>query len=696
MAPAQRDDEARVGGTVQYRIDLSSGPGVLLVKTQTTGIGQSLQRALDLHERGRLDEADKHYLAVLAAQPDHADALHFLGLLRLQQRRFDDAFGLIAQSLRLRPGMADAWCNQGTVLQALGRFEEAIGSYDRAMALQPAYTDAMFNRANALRALGRYADALISYDAVLASRPDFAPALANRGNVLQEMDRAEAALACYDRVLAIRPGSAEAFYNRGQALRSLGRFAEAVKAFEHARAVDPGFRYLLGDLAHTRAQICDWRDYDVLGRSVSDGVAAGRPVSLPFVFTVRSDDPAAQLRCAQAFVRDQHPAAPEPLWRGEVYRHDRIRVAYLSADFHDHATAYLMAGLFELHDRSRFEISAMSFGPDRASNMRSRLVAAFDRFIDVRERSDASAAKLLRELEIDIVVDLKGHTDRARQGILAYRPAPIQVNYLGYPGTTGAPYIDYILADRFVIPETDCRHYSEKVAYLPDCYQVNDSRDWGAREVVVRSESGLPDDAFVFCCFNNSYKITPRIFDIWMRLLQRTDGSVLWLLSGEASVSDNLRSEARRRKVDPRRLVFAERASLDRHLARHKLANVFLDTVPCNAHTTASDALRAGLPVVTCAGTTFAGRVAGSLLRTAGLPQLVASSLDEYEALALRLATQPGELQELAAELRAKVARSPLFGTARSCRHLESAYTSMWHRLQSGLEPIGFAVEPIA
>ena len=367
-----------------------------------------------------------------------------------------------------------------------------------------------------------------------------------------------------------------------------------------------------------------------------------------------SGSAAAQLACARTFVADRFPAAATPLWRGERYRHDRIRVAYLSADFHEHATAHLIAGLFEMHDAARFELTAVSFGPETGDPMRERLRRAFPHFVDVRDRSDRDVAAMLRESEIDIAVDLKGFTANSRTGILALRPAPVQVNYLGYPGTMGAPYIDYIIADRHVIPPDHDIHYTEKVVRLPDAYQVNDATRRIAEPAPTRAEAGLPEAGFVFCCFNSNYKITPEIFAVWMRLLERVPGSVLWLLEGNPLASENLRAEAKRRGVAPDRLIFAPTLPADLHLARHRLADLFLDTRPVNAHTTASDALWAGLPLVTCVDDAFAGRVAASLLHAVGLPELVARDLEQYEAIALRVATT----SSLRSELRARLAQN--------------------------------------
>jgi len=442
-------------------------------------------------------------------------------------------------------------------------------------------------------------------------------------------------------------------------------------------------------------QLCDWRGLDDQSRRLLSRVRSGALIPLPFTIVMVPSTPADQLQAAKLAGQDRYPSAREPLWRGEKYRHDRIRLAYLSADFHDHATAWLMAGLFELHDRSRFETTALSYGPSVESEMRQRLQRSFDRFIDVREQPDQEVAVLIRRLEIDIAIDLKGFTQSARTNILALRPAPIQVSYMGYPGTMGADYIDYILADHFVIPDDHRQWYSEKVVYLPDSYQTNDSRRRIADRAPTRDEAHLPQAGFVFCSFNAAYKITPEFFTIWIRLLGAIEGSVLWLVEEGAATTDNLRREAAERGISAERLVFAPKVGNEAHLARHRLADLFLDTLPYNAHTTASDALWAGLPVLTCLGSTFAGRVAASLLTAVGLPELITTSLDEYEALALRLAREP----ELLSSFRSRLAKNrltyPLFDTERHARHVEAAFTRMWEIHARGEAPRSFSVDAI-
>ena len=676
----------------------------------------NFQEAVRRHQLGDVARAATLYRKVLARAPAHADALQLLGLLEAQDGKLASAADLLARSVKIQPGNAATWINFGNVLLGLQQPTQALAAYDRAIAIQQPGYAAYLNRGNALRDLGRPEEALASYDEALRLEPDSADAFCNRGNALRDLGRPADAVDCYDRALALNSAHADALCNRGAALKDLGRLEEAGRDCERALALRPdhavalnnladvlsalgrhadaaavfdrlsemfpGFDYAPGYALHSRLRACDWGGHEAAVKRLVAGVRRRQRVAVPFSFLAVSDSASDQLCCAQVHVAHKFPAAPPP-WSGPRYGHERIRLAYLSADFHDHATARLTAGLFEQHDRSRFEVIGISYGLQRQDAMRARLERAFDRFVDVSSTVDREVAGLLREAEIDIAIDLKGYTQDARPGILAARAAPSQVSYLGFPGTLGAPFVDYLIADRHLIREGEAAHYAEKLVYLPDSYQANDAAREIAPTVQDRTAAGLPPRGFVFCCFNASYKIVPAMFDVWMRLLRDLDGSVLWLFEDNADAVRNLRREAARRGVAAERLVFAPRAAPSEHLARHALADLFLDTLPYGAHTTASDALWAGLPVLTCTGTTFAGRVATSLLHAIGMPELIAADLALYEAKARALAGNPTEL----AALREKLARNrlthPLFDTARFARNLEAAYVSIWEQEQA-------------
>ena len=532
------------------------------------------------------------------------------------------------------------------------------------------------------------AEALIAEALKLA--PQSADLWSNRGTLQVALGQREAALASFSRALQLNPNFLGAVVNRANILFELQRYAEAIPDYEMVLRANPDVPYALGNLAFCKLQCCDWRDFDRWRERVRAQLKEGKRAIPPVLSLALLDSPAEQLRAAEIVTRDKLPPVPA-LYRGERYRHDKIRLAYVSADFHAHATAVLAAGLFERHDKARFETIAISLGRDDASPMRGRLQHAFDRFIDVRGKSDTDIARLVRSLEVDIAVDLKGYTSEAKPALFSHRPAPIQVNYLGFPGTMGAAFMDYVIADAVIVPDEHKPFYSEKTVWLPNSYQPND-RTRQVAPAVHRARAGLPDGAFMFCCFNNSYKIQPAVFDIWMRLLKAIPGSVLWLLEDNPAATRHLKREATARGIDPERLIFAARCDLPEHLARHALADLCLDTLPYNAHTTASDALWMGVPVVTCLGTTFAGRVAASLLHAIGLPELVTESLDAYEALALRLARDPAALAAIGSKLKQNRETMPLFDAERFTRSLESAYLTMHNRHQRGLPPAGFAV----
>jgi protein O-GlcNAc transferase len=540
--------------------------------------------------------------------------------------------------------------------------------------------------------LRRPAEALASLEQALTLREDHSDAHYNRGIALRALGEPAAAVASFDKALALRPDHADAHYNRGIALRDLKRLDAAIAGFDRALALNGDHRYAFCAMADAALAACDWSRTAVLAAELENHVVQQRSFIAPFTLLEYGSAPSLHLQCARTAAADKLPAVPLPSG-GSVQPRQRLRIAYLSADFYRHATAFLMAELFELHDRSRFEIIGISFGADDGSDMRARLTKAFDQFHDVRSWSDREVAQLLRDLDVAIAVDLKGHTQDARLGILAHRGAPIQVSYLGYPGTTGADFIDYVIADKTVLPFDEQPFYTEKIVHLPDCYQVNDSKRPIAPREPTRLDAGLPEHGFVFCCFNNSYKIAPPVFEIWMRLLRDIDGSVLWLLHDNEAARQNLMREAAVRAVDPERLVFAGRLELAEHLARHRLADLFLDTLPYNAHTSASDALWAGLPLLTCCGASFAGRVATSLLRAAGLADLATRDLGEYEALALRLARDPRELRAVRDRLAANRSTCALFDTDRFRGRIEAAYRMMWDLRSRGESPRSFSVE---
>ena len=639
---------------------------------------------------GRWREAEDAYRRILDLHRSDTNARHMMAVMQLRQGRAGEAITLLALLCVEVPQDADIRTHHGLAQQGLGRHEAALADFDQALALNPAAALALLYKGDLLLELGRAEDGLANYDRLVRIAPRFDEAWFRRGLALWALGRAEDALASYRACFQRNPSRFGAAFNCGTALLKLERYDEAFAAFEQARALAPDHPYLLGGAAGAVLGGCDLERWPDTQQRLIEAVRQGRAVVPPLTFMPFCDDEALRRACSAAFVADRLPQKPAPLWTGEQYDHQPLRIAYLSADFHQHATAELIAGLIESHDRSRFHITAVSFSKDDDSEVRSRLVRAFDDFHDVRGVSDREAAEWLRANEFDIAVDLKGHTEGARPGILAHRPCPVQVNWLGYPGTVGADFLDYIIGDPIVLPFDRQPWYSERIVHLPRCYQCNDHRRI-ADEPVTRAEEGLPPTGFVFCCFNAAWKITPAIFDIWMRLLSAVEGSVLWLLDDNDTARRNLRQAAAKRGVDPDRLVFAARAQPAMHLARHRLADLFLDTLPYNAHTTASDALWTGLPLVTCTGRAFDGRVATSLLRDVELGELITVTLEDYETLALAVAQGPERLAAIRARLAENISSSPLFDIAGFCVGIETVYQRMVDRARAGQAPEGLS-----
>jgi protein O-GlcNAc transferase len=685
-----------------------------------------LQQAIAAHQAGNSAEAERFYKRALRAAPEQFDALHLLGVLKAERGLHEEADRLLKKALQVNPGAVEALNNRANVLWRLKRFEEALASCEAALALRPGFAEALNNRGNILHDLGRPEDALASYNRALALRSDYVIALANRSGALRDLHRFEEALQSCDRALAIKPGLSTALINRAAVLVDMRRYDEARASLEQALKVDPGNAKAYTQLGNTlyatrsfdraiasyrrafeldplqgaarslyvlaKRQICDWASASRDEAELKEALGSGANSVLPLVVISTIDEPAIQLNAARRYVADLRLDRISCLAPHAHAGRDKIRVAYLSADFRDHTMSVSTAQLFELRDRNRFETYAVSFGTDDRSDMRKRMERAFDAFLDVRSISDLDVARQMRALEIDIAVDLSGFTDGCRPAILAHRAAPIQVNYLGYGGTMGAEFIDYVIVDPILVPADQQAFFAEKLVHLPECYFPSDTTRQIQEPGAPRSAYGLPERGLIFACFNNIYKITPPIFDVWMRLLRVFPDAMLWVRSDGPSALENLRREAGMRGVAPDRVIAAGRCSLSEHLARFQLADLFLDTLPYTAHSTAVDALWAGLPVLTCAGRSYAARSAASLLNAIGLPELVTGTIDEYEAAALNLAGNPELLTGLRNRLARNRSSSPLFDMPRLCRHIEGAFQEMYARWQRGEPARSFAV----
>jgi predicted O-linked N-acetylglucosamine transferase (SPINDLY family) len=647
-----------------------------------------------LERLGRKEEALASYERALDLDPKDSLTHYNRGSVLKDLKRFDEALASYESAIALNGNYAEAYVNRGNVLRELRRWDAAIGSFERAIALNPSIAHAFQGRGVCFQTLKRFEPALADYNKAIALKPDLGTAYLHRGNLYAELDRHFEAAADYRKATELEPDSAT-YQSLAASLVRISRFDDAIASLGKAAAIDPHLKYLPGTTLATKMQACVWDGFDDDLEQIVEGVRDRRPVCNPMTLAYLIDSSALLRSATEVWVEDQiegtcdedrrriaekSPAHPRPT------KSSKIRIGYFSGDFRAHPVAYLTAGLFERHDRANFELTAFAFGPESSDPIRARLVEGFDRFIDVRHKSDLEVTRLARDLDIDIAVDLNGHTAHCRSRIFALRAAPVQINFLGYPGTMGADFMDYLIADGTVVPRAQQAHYMEKIAYLPGSFLPFDSGYAIADRMFTREELGLPSGALVFCCFNNNYKILPDVFDRWMRILSRTENSVLWLAQADGKVAANLRQQASRRGIDGQRLVFAQRMqSVHEHLARIRVADLFLDTFPYNAHATALDALWAGVPLLTLPGESFASRVASSLLSTAGLRELIARSPEQYEETAVELAANPVRLGHLRTKLASRDA--PIFDTERYTRNLEAVYRAMYERHHAGLPP---------
>ena len=679
-----------------------------------------LQQAIQAFQDGNFDGADSMLKRVLQVDPKNLLALNALGLIKASQSNYREAADYLVRAARIAPNDAliqynlakalsdsgqdkdalahhkkavalapnnpEAWLNYGITAFNLGRYEDAFVWYGDALSLKPDYPEALLNKGTTLRELKRYEEAIAFAEQALSINPNLAEAWSNKGLTLHELKRFDEAITHYDKALSLKPDYHEAWSNKGVALNELKKHSESAKCFQKALEFNAEDSYLLGQAHHQMMLGCNWADYEKNINEIFHLVNEGRKGAEPFGFQGIASSEELLKKCAEIYSNDNFPPLGD-LSKFSQYKHSKIRIGYLCGEFRNQATSILMTRVWELHDKSKFEIFAFDNGWDDGSEYRHRIVGAFSNVFDISRLSDLDAAKLIQLNEIDILVNLNGFFGLGRQRIFSYKPAPIQVNYLGFPGTMGIKYMDYIIADKVVIPEESKIYYAEKLVYLPNSYQANDDMRKIADRKFSKVELGLPKDAFVFACFNNNYKITPTIFDSWMRILSHVEGSVLWLLADNPTTKDNLIKEALARGIDSSRLVFAERLPISEHLARHDLADLFLDTLPYNAHTTCSDALWAGLPVLTLMGHTFPGRVSSSLLSAIGLSELVTHTQEEYEALAIELALDSKKLADIQLKLARNRLTTPLFDTPLFTKNLETAYIKMVERYQADLEP---------
>jgi protein O-GlcNAc transferase len=645
-----------------------------------------VQKAIQSFQANQYQIAQPLLEKILDSYPQHSRANEFLGYIKGNLGDSSSSHKLLRIACEDPNCSPQALYYLGSSFLSLDCPDDAIQFLSGALKKAGPFFEGLHDLAMAQAMIKKNKEAIENFKLAATINPQSSEVFYNLGKVYDSMKNYQEAIRNYDSCIKIFPDFAQAHFNKASALSDLGAHEEAVTEYRCAQKLMPDMELLSGNLIHAQMKICDWHNLKAnINKLFSRQNDRDHLASDPFAMLSISNSEALNFQTASGFAKKKFPnrgLGIEPSKKKE-----KIVLGYFSANFHNHAVAFLISEIFEKHDRDKFHLIAFSFGPDRCDEMRMRIRDAFDSFIDVRGTSDADVASLSRSLEVDIAIDLMGYTQDGRSAIFSHRAAPIQINYLGYPGTMGINYIDYVIADPTVIPESNRKFYAEKIIYLPNCYQANDRKRAISERVYTRKEMGLPDAGLVFCCFNQSYKITPDIFDDWAKILDTIDGSVLWLLEDSITAVKNLKQEAADRGISPNRLVFAKRMPLKDHLARMRLADLFLDTLPYNAHTTASDALWAGLPVITCIGETFPGRVAASLLTSIGLTELITHSREEYVDLAVKLAKCPEKIYSLKNKLSINRLTTPLFDSTLFTKNMEDAFLKAYDRFRNELAP---------
>ena len=650
-------------------------------------IHSNLVRAFDLLKKNDFVNAKLIYENILAVDKKNFDALFFLAVILINFKNYKKARDLLEQVVLIKPNSADAYNNIGICLEKLNDLDGAIKNYILAINNRPNFAEAHNNIGVVFQKLRNFDQAILQYKKAISYKNLYLDPYINLANIFKETKQFEDAIKNYDLAINLNPNFADAYFNTATVLQDINNFEKAVLYFEKALLLNKEIPFCKGFLLHAKMLCCNWSGLNELYKEIYNDVEKNRYSATPFGYQAICDDESNLQKCAQLYSSKHFPEIKNNFFTKKISKNKKIKIGYLCGEFREHAVSVLMTEVWEKHNKKNFEIIAFDSGWDDKSLRRSRIIAAFDKFINISKMSDFDVAKLIYKEKIDILINLNGFSgSTGRTIVFSYRPAPIQINYLGFPGTIGSKYIDYLLCDQTVVPSQSKKFYNEKIIYLPDSYQANDTKRKISEKKFLREELSLPKESFVFCCFNNNFKITPNMFDVWAILLKKIDNSVLWLLEGNSQATKNLKKEAKIRNIDASRLIFAKRMKLEDHLARHKNADLFLDTLPYNAHTTASDSLWAGLPVLTCLGKAFPGRVAASLLRSLDLPELITYSEYEYVAKAEELAINPEKLRFIKNKLDTNKFSQPLFNTELFCRSLETAFKIIFEKHSLGLE----------
>jgi predicted O-linked N-acetylglucosamine transferase (SPINDLY family) len=642
--------------------------------------------ALSYEKKGKILKSLAANQKAKEINPQDADVHNNLGNVFEKLEKFEEAQNSYGQAILLKQNYTEAYYNLANLLNKLGRFDEAEKNYNQAIKFKPNFAEAFNNLANMLKELHRFDEAKKNYNQAIKFKPNFAEAFNNLANVLKDQGRFDEAEKNYNQAIKFKPNFAEAFNNLANVLKDQGRFDESLVNFKESLKIKPELVNAETEILFIEASIGDHSNFKNLDKKSSRLGISTKSVE-PFPGLSWVDNPSQQLQRSINYAAEKFKKDPINLSIQPKVPPKRIKIAYISGDFYNFPTMHLLAGVLENHNRKSFEIYAFSYASRQNDEMRERIKLGVDHFINVNDLSSIEIAKLIQSNNIDISIDLNGYTKKSRSEIFQYRMSPIQINYLGYPSTMGVHFMDYIIADPVTIPDENRNFYSEKIIYMPHTYQANDNKRKIAKTNSKRADFNLPDKGFVFCCFNQIYKISPKEFNIWMRILRNVNNSVLWLIKSNKLVEQNFSKEAKRQGIDPSRIVFAEKLSHSEHLARHKHADLFIDTFNYNAHTTASDALWCGLPIVTKQGKQFSARVASSLLTACGLPELITKNEQEYEELIYELATNPKSLKTISLKLSENKKNKPLFNTKQYTNNFENGLQKAYDLYFNGERP---------
>ena len=644
------------------------------------------KEAMNFHKNGELKKANDLCLEVLKKEPNNFDILHLLGVIAFKNKNYKISYDFLNKAVKINPDNAESHNNLGIVFKKLNKFDDALKSWNQSIKIKPDFIQAYNNRGLILSELNQLDSALENYSKMITIYPNLAEAYNNRGNILNKLNRLDEAISNYSKAIFINPNFAEAYYNRGVIQKDLNLYEDAHESYKEALKLKPNLDFLLGSLIFIKLNLCEWKSFDENLKKLEEDIFEGNKSLTPFSSLLFYNSSSLQKKVAEVYLKAKYVSKSILKYSNKIQKNKKIRIGYYSADFREHVMSDLLIHLFEEHDKSKFELIGFSFIPGKPDQMHTRIKKAFNQFFDVSLKTDKEIAQLSSDQKIDVAVDLMGFTTHNRIGIFTEPCAPIKVNFLGYPGTLGANH-NYIIADKILIPKKNQNDYWEKIVYLPDSYKLDHSTRKVSNKIFTKEELGLPKSSFVFCCFNNNFKITPNVFNIWMSILKKVKNSVLWLMikGDNLTVKKNLKKEALKRGIEADRLIFASRMPLPDHLARLKLADLFIDTIPYNAHTTASDGLWVTLPVLTCCGESFSSRVAASMLNAIGLNELITYNDQEYEDLAVELATNSKKLKKIKGKLDKNRLTKPLFDTKAFTKNLESSYSLMYKKYLKNL-----------